>query len=302
VAPPPAPAPQPPVAIVAPVVAAPPPAPVVVVEAPAAPMPMPTPAPAAVPAPMSFQEVAPELAELEMPPVAMPTAMPTVDEMPPPEDSYAISAPPEAPSIFALPTVAFRQSTEPEDTTVSPEAGEALPPVEEPLPEEPERDDTPLTFVEAKELLAGVGDRNAIARIVLRFGRSIFKRVVLLTVQRDLALGWDFICEGITQRSLTDLVLPLNEPSVFQLARESRAHFLGPLPKQRVNILFLKLTGAQIPRSVVVIPIVARGKVVNLLYADNGAKQEATTDIGELLILAQHINRSYEALLQKAAN
>ena len=62
-----------------------------------------------------------------------------------------------------------------------------------------------------------------------------------------------------------------------------------------------QLTGAQIPRSVVVVPIVARGKVVNLLYADNGSKQEATTDIGELLILAQHINRSYEALLQKAA-
>jgi hypothetical protein len=42
-----------------------------------------------------------------------------------------------------------------------------------------------------------------------------------------------------------------------------------------------------------------RGKVVNLLYCDNGAGKQVTTDIGDLLVTAQHINRSYEQLLKR---
>ena len=105
----------------------------------------------------------------------------------------------------------------------------------------------------------------------------------------------------MSQEAVERVILPLQQPSIFRLAFEARAHYLGPVPKQPVNYLFLKLLGGKVPRSAFVIPVVVRGKVVNLLYCDNGGGQDATLDVGELLILAQHINRSYEALLKKAA-
>jgi len=176
---------------------------------------------------------------------------------------------------------------------------EAAPP--EPPPPVVARDESPLDFATARKLLEGVEDRNAIAHTVLRYALTLFKRSVLLTVQRDLILGWDALGAGVSQEVAEKVILPLQQPSIFRLASESRAHFLGPVPKQPVNFLFLKLIGGKVPRSAFVIPVVVRGKVVNLLYCDNGGGQEAATDIGELLILAQHINRSYETLLNKAA-
>ncbi len=162
---------------------------------------------------------------------------------------------------------------------------------------EPPRDTSPLSFDEAKALLAGAEDRDEIALIVLRSCRSLFSRAVLLTVQGRTAVGWDGVGDGVD--AVKEIRLPLSSPSIFKLAHDSKAHFLGPLPKEKVNILFLKLTGAQIPKSALVVPVVVRGSVVNLLYCDNGKGQEVATDIGDMLVVAQHINRSYEHLLAR---
>lgn len=169
-----------------------------------------------------------------------------------------------------------------------------------------ERDKSPLTFAEARTLLAAADDRNAIALIVVRSCLSVFKRAVLFTVHRDSAIGWEAVgldaAAGEDDVDVKSINLPLRElPSIFKLARDSRAHFLGPLPRETMNILFLKLTGKQIPKSALVVPILVRGQVVNLLYCDNGHGAQVTTDIGDVLVTAQHIARSYEALIAERA-
>jgi len=164
---------------------------------------------------------------------------------------------------------------------------------------------TPLSFAEARQALAGVTDRRAIARIVLRFAMTRARRAVLLTVQGSegarVALGWDALGDGLAPDVIPDLVLPLDEPSAFQLAREARGHVLGPLARTAVNDEFLRLLGGGAPRTAFIGPILARGKVINLLYVDDGPGRLTSPDIGELLILCQHINKSYDALLQRAA-
>ena len=44
-------------------------------------------------------------------------------------------------------------------------------------------------------------------------------------------------------------------------------------------------------------PLLAAGRVVNILYADGGPGEFASPDIGELLILSQSVGRSYEAMI-----
>jgi hypothetical protein len=81
----------------------------------------------------------------------------------------------------------------------------------------------------------------------------------------------------------------------------SRAPFVGPLPKTWANIRLLQGLGGGVPASALLVPVVALGRVVNVLYADNGrGEQVEAGDVGELVILAARIAQTYDALASRA--
>jgi hypothetical protein len=47
------------------------------------------------------------------------------------------------------------------------------------------------------------------------------------------------------------------------------------------------------------LPILHRGRVSHLLYLDNGHRQQAPTDVGEMLILSQRIAQTVDALVER---
>jgi len=157
-------------------------------------------------------------------------------------------------------------------------------------------DETALTFAAATQLLQEVGDREAIARCVLRFSKTVFRRTMLWTIHRGMALGWDSIGLKISRREFHKIAFPLDGPSIFQLVEQSRGHYLGKLAKTPTNVRFLALTGKEIPRTVFAVPILVNERVVNILYGDNGHKEHCGSDTADLLILAQNIARSYSTL------
>jgi hypothetical protein len=172
---------------------------------------------------------------------------------------------------------------------------------EEPeAPAPPKPNDSPLDFKEALKLLEGVTNRKAIAHIVLRAARSKAKRALLMQVQGEVALGWDALGEGIEQAAQI-VAIPLAAPSAFQLVVKTRSHFLGPLQKTPVNVRFLAQLGRKVPLSSMIVPILYRGRVSHLLYVDNGHKQQAPTDVGEMLILSQRISQTVEKLVEITA-
>ncbi|MBN2360596.1 MAG: general secretion pathway protein GspE [Deltaproteobacteria bacterium] len=193
----------------------------------------------------------------------------------------------------------------PAPTTAAP-APAAEPPVPElaeadlemVMPAPPPRDESPLDFQSASQLLAQVRDRDQVAHAVLRFARSDFRRALLFTVHRAWIVGWDAIGVGMAPGDFSKLVLPLSQPSVFATVVKSRAHYLGGLPRDRVNVQFLGAIGRQIPASACVLPISVGGQVLNIFYGDNGHRRHCPSDIGELLILALKISQSYEALFR----
>ncbi|HET6922435.1 MAG TPA: hypothetical protein VFI16_04740, partial [Anaeromyxobacteraceae bacterium] len=165
----------------------------------------------------------------------------------------------------------------------------------------PEPEPSPLAFGEAVRSLDGVADRLAIAHTVLRYARGRFKRAVLLTVQRGAAAGWEGLGEGLEPQAVRRLQLALGGPGVLQTVVQSQAHFLGPLQKTEQNLRFLKGLGGGAPRNAFVLPILALGRVVNVLYLDNGRGGLVdASDVGELLILASKIAQSYDTLVRRA--
>jgi len=224
------------------------------------------------------------------PPAGTAPVAPPAQIVPPPAE--AVEALPEDAILGELPT--------------EPAAAEAAPPPappatswEEPTaPPESKVEDTPIDFKEALRLLEGVSDRKAIAHVVLRASLSKAKRALLLQVQGGVALGWDGLGQGLEQAAQI-VAIPLSAPSAFQLVVKTRSHFLGPLQRTPLNIRFLAQLGKKVPLSSMIVPILHRGRVSHLLYLDNGHKQQAPTDVGEMLILSQRIGQTVEALVEK---
>ena len=166
-----------------------------------------------------------------------------------------------------------------------------------PAPPPPARDESPLDFKHALQALEGVSDRDAIAHIVLRASRSKAARALLLQVQGGVALGWDGLGEGT--ESARQVAMPLSTDSAFSLVAKTRSHYMGPLQRTPANIRFLATLGKKVPLSSLIFPVLHRGRVSYMLYLDNGHRQQAPTDVGEMLILSQRISQTVEALVDR---
>ena len=163
--------------------------------------------------------------------------------------------------------------------------------------EERAEDSRPISFAEAQKALSGITDRDDIARIVLRFAAGKFARALLLSIKADFAVGWHGAGAGLPRGIAPMIAIPLKNPSAFKLVRDSRSHFLGPLRRDFATVSFLRTLGGDEPRTAVLMPILAAERVVNIIYGDSGPGQFASPDVGELLILAQRVGRSYEQMI-----
>ena len=156
----------------------------------------------------------------------------------------------------------------------------------------------PLSFAEAQSMLAQIHDREGIAHVVMRFAASKFTRAVLFTIHGEVATGWEGVGDGLAGNRARRVAIPISPEGTLKLVRESRSHFIGPLKRDAAIEGFFKLIGGA-PKTSLVMPILARGRVVNFVYADNGANQPTTPDISELLILTQRVGRAYEEFLAR---
>jgi len=187
------------------------------------------------------------------------------------------------------PVVAGAELREP-STHVAQPVGVAAP--REPAP-------GPLSFAEAQKLLQASADREDIARTVLRFARSKFKRALLLNVRGDLVTGWTGMGQGVSTRAVQHIGVSLREQNTLKLVRDLRSHFVGPMKRTPGMAVFYKLLGGGYPATAVILPLLVRGKPVHLLYLDQGPDQLTPPDVGELLIVSQGVTRSYEALIRQ---
>lgn len=166
-----------------------------------------------------------------------------------------------------------------------------------PPPPPAEVEPPPLTFLEAQKQLQASTDREDIARTVLQFARSKFRRALILNVRGDLVTGWKGMGIRVTRRAVQRIGVSLREQNSFSMVRDLKSHFIGPMKQTPGMRTFYGLLGGQFPQTAIILPLLVRGKPVHMLYLDHGPKQVTPPDIGELLILSQGVTRSYETLI-----
>jgi hypothetical protein len=244
-----------------------------------------------VPSDEAVQRAAPPVGALPpvapiVPPVARPSAPPVqapVAKAPPVAASPGVAAP----SMPAVPAPGKPATRRPAPLSAKP-----------PPPK-------PLTFAEAQAQLSQSSDREDVATTVLRYAVGRWRRCLLLSVQGSLVTGWHGMGRGVRDAAVRRIGVALREGNTFRLVRDTRSHYIGPVRRDTAMNVFYRLLGADkrpeppFPKTSVILPLLVRGKVVHLLYVDNGPDQLTTPDVGELLILAQSVGRSYEAMIRR---
>jgi hypothetical protein len=243
---------------------------------------------------ISFEEPPPVTVAAQRvrpPPAPAPQVVPTAEidfEEPPP-------AP--APKVVPAAEIDF------EEPQPLPAALPVPPPPPAPAPRKPQLQEipaVPLSFAEAQQELSHSNVREDVARTVLRFALGKWKRALLLSVQGDLVTGWQGVGQGIRAQAIQRIGIGVRGgQSTFKLVRDSRSHYIGPVKRDAGTAVFYKLLGGGYPTTAVLLPLLVRGKVVHILYVDNGPDQLTPPDIGELLILSQSVGRSYEAMIRR---
>jgi hypothetical protein len=237
------------------------------------------------------------------PPAAPPEPPPAPPE-PPPAPPEPPPAPPEPPATTSEPPAAL--SRQPElDQQASPFQPQAAArstagPAVEPEAAGATVDDglAPLRDAElARNAIAEAGDRDAVARTLLRYARTSLARVVLFIVRKDLLVGWMGAGQGIDPKQVKGIMIPLSSPSVFRTVRETGTDYFGNLSRTTVNDIFLSALGDLRPRQVLLIPISVRHKPICILYGDCGTEAGFTQDLSGVHLMAEDASAAFEQLI-----
>jgi len=175
----------------------------------------------------------------------------------------------------------------------------SVPPPRMSVPGPPDPPLKPLTFAEAQAAIGKSVDREDVARCVLQFAVSKFRRALILSVQGEVLSGWHGAGQGVSERAVRRIGVSLRENGSFKLVKDTKSHYVGPMKGGPGTAMFYKLLRGGVPKSVVMMPLLVRGKLVHIVYVDQGSNQMTPPDIGELLILAQGVGRAYEAMIRK---
>jgi len=132
-------------------------------------------------------------------------------------------------------------------------------------------------------------DREEIASIILDFAAADLKRVALFVVKSNAIIGWKAVGGQLADEMMAQIQLPLHQPSIFHGA-------LLPVPQ---NIHLLEMMGGEIPQEAIAFPLTIKGKVVCLLYGDNGEKSLLLADFEDLRKAMIKASMALEMLILK---
>jgi hypothetical protein len=152
---------------------------------------------------------------------------------------------------------------------------------------------------DAPVLLEAAQTRDEVVEAAVALWRRTFRRVILFIVREPWVLGWTGAGEGMDRALAGTLRIPLDTPSVFRTVTRDRTPFIGRLGPEDENRRFLDAIGKRPQTNAAIVPVVLHGRVVNLVYADNGPAGNVKADMGDLHVEMQKVPRAYLRIIRK---
>ena len=146
--------------------------------------------------------------------------------------------------------------------------------------------------------LASPIDREHIAEALLAGALQHLSRAVLFLVKGNTVTGWMAGGAGLDTGMASAITIALDGPSIFKEVVEEKSNYKGPVLRVPLNVQLLDSLGGVYPQEAVACPLVIKGKVVSVLYGDNG-QDSMIKDINELIGLMSKGSMSLEILILK---
>ncbi|WP_437916321.1 hypothetical protein WME73_16610 [Sorangium sp. So ce302] len=145
----------------------------------------------------------------------------------------------------------------------------------------------PFTLAMAEQALAAVGSSEEVLGVLFDFAQQYFEYTVLFTVHGERAEGRNASGPGAERERVTKIAVPFERPSAIARARALRAPVVTAVAGSAPDAELQRELGRKVhAAAVAVVPIVVRGRVVALVYGDDGATSVELSSIGDLIALA----------------
>lgn len=144
--------------------------------------------------------------------------------------------------------------------------------------------------------LDAASDLDGVADAGLALARAHVEAAGLLLVRDGQVIGFRASGEGISAQIGT-VSMPIETPSLFALPAVRQTPFHGRPPSDGIDGRLMEAIERAHVEEVLVQPICIRGRVVNLLYADNGGSPLSDAQVAALHSLCAAIAGAYERLI-----
>jgi hypothetical protein len=157
----------------------------------------------------------------------------------------------------------------------------------------------PVSPETAAAAIDGAETRDQIVDGTVALCLGTFRRVIFFIVREPWVLGWTGGGEGMDRERAAALRIPIDGPSVFRTVVRDRTVFVGKLGVEEEDRRFLDALGKRSATNAALFPLAVRGRVVNLVYGDNGATGHVKPGLGELLLALQRVPRAYLRIIRR---
>jgi hypothetical protein len=152
-------------------------------------------------------------------------------------------------------------------------------------------------IVELEQKIVGSNDREEITTAALDLALVYARCAALFVVRQGIVQGIRGLGETLADRPLEGILMPMTCESIITTPASSGEPYRGGPPEGDHNVRLLRALGRQDVRDLAVLPVKIRGRVVNLLYVDNGADPLGATAYAALRATAECIAEAYERLI-----
>lgn len=157
----------------------------------------------------------------------------------------------------------------------------------------------PLSAQKAEEELAEATTTDVVLDILFAFAQQFFEYTVLFVVSGEMADGRDAFGPGLTATQIKNVKVPLDQPSLLQLARDRKAPVTAAPVAHGIDVQIFRDLAREARfvdgyrATVAVLPVVVRNRVVALLLGDDADVDVDLSALGDVIIL---LGRTVEAL------
>jgi len=139
-----------------------------------------------------------------------------------------------------------------------------------------------VTEIEKQESHADV------LRALLTSALQFADRVAIFVIKNEQAIGWQLCAASDAARieSIRDVVLPLNTETLISHAARSQSVWTGEPGSNAEDQRLIDQLGGE-AKSLAAVPLIVRGKVVAVLYADAASNDAAAINVDAIELLAR---------------